>query len=268
MRTMFIAAVLTVGLTCSARAQDTRPAMEFVVAPGEASAVPAKLGVSWANGGIIDVAQPNPTTLVVTMTGVTATNANLCKDSIANYQFDLNQQFAVRFNSPRVEQAVLTMEGRVIGLLRTNHEPYTRYKCMKACGFAETRPATAAVTAGEGGEIVSLTLPARHTAGCVDLSVYNHEGPMCSRVHCGNYVLHETWGFGTTHPPFFTRGASAEFAPQPNYYPGPGSYWFQHFQPFNGNATKDFGFQVTLKLLPEPPAPKGGPAPMDKPEKK
>ena len=53
-----------------------RPPVEFVVTPGEASTT-FKRGVSWANGGVIDVAHPNPTTLIITMSGITATNADL-----------------------------------------------------------------------------------------------------------------------------------------------------------------------------------------------
>jgi hypothetical protein len=58
-------------LAWPARAQDGggRPPVEFIVAPGEASAVPFKHGVSYANGGIIDVARPDPTTIVATLTG-------------------------------------------------------------------------------------------------------------------------------------------------------------------------------------------------------
>src|SRR5947209_8426430 len=96
---MLMAGFVIFGLALSAQAQEVRPPVEFVVAPGEASAVPSKQGVSWANGGIIEVTQPNPTTLVITMTGLTATNANLCGMSIANYQFELMQEFAIRFNS-------------------------------------------------------------------------------------------------------------------------------------------------------------------------
>src|SRR5437588_755455 len=124
---MVTAGLLALGLALSAHAQEPRPAAEFVIAPGQAHAVPSKEGVSWANGGVVDVAQPNPTTLVVTMSGITATNANLICTSIAQYQFDLAQEFAIRFNSPRVTGAVLTIDGRVTGLLRTNLEPYARY---------------------------------------------------------------------------------------------------------------------------------------------
>jgi hypothetical protein len=278
---MLTAGFVTLGLTFAAAAQEAispRPPVEFVVAPGEASAVPIKKGVSWANGGVIDVAQPNATTLIVTMSGITATNADLLCKSIANYDFQLTQAIGINFNSKRVVGAKLSLEGRVIGLLRTNHEYYTRHCGNSHCGIAETHPATATVT-NEAGEIASLALPARQASGCDDLSVYNHEGPFCVPVICGKYVLHETWGFGTTHPAFFCRGASAEFAPQPQHYRGANSYWFEHFEPFNGSATKDFGYQVVLKLVPEfkaaeeeekggepIPAPKGKGAPEDKPK--
>ena len=53
-------------LALPARPQDGGPrsAVELVVQPGEASATPCKKGVAYANGGVIAVAQPNPTTLV------------------------------------------------------------------------------------------------------------------------------------------------------------------------------------------------------------
>src|SRR5437763_17066917 len=87
---MLSAGLLTLGLALSAQAQDApRPTVEFVVAPGEASAVPAKQGVSWANGGITEITQPTPSTLVITMTGLTATNANLACTSMASYHFNL-----------------------------------------------------------------------------------------------------------------------------------------------------------------------------------
>jgi hypothetical protein len=149
---------------------------------------------------------------------------------------------------PGPKSAQLTLEGRVVGLLRTAHSHHT--SCLlgcRKCGTAETTPAVVAVTGGQ--EVVTLTLPGRTAAGCEDQSVYNHEGPLRATVLAGKYVLHETWGFGTTHPAFHCQGASAEFSPQPYYLPE--SYWFSEFRPFNGLATRDFGFRVTLKVIPE-----------------
>src|ERR1700689_2675442 len=57
-------------------AEDLGPPVELILVPGEASAVPARKGVALADGAIIDVEQPNPTTLVVTMTGLVAANSD------------------------------------------------------------------------------------------------------------------------------------------------------------------------------------------------
>jgi hypothetical protein len=225
-----------------------KPPVDLVIFPGEATATPHRCGVSWANGGVIDVSQPNPTTIVVAMSGICATNADLICESIAGYHFDLNQCFGVRFNSRRVKGAHLTIESRVAGLLRTNHELYQHCLC-KHGGVAETEGATATITACDQ-EIVSIALPPRSICCEDDLSVYNHEGPLYLPVTAGKYTLHASWGFGTTHPPFFCRGASAEFAPQPEFCPEAATaYWFQHFHPFNGAATKEFGYQITIKVV-------------------
>lgn len=298
-----LTALLALGLTLSARAQDKkdeepkkelkkeeppkkeeakeeppapspadegisgRPPLELVVVPGEASAVPARKGVSFANGGIIDVAQPNPTTIVVTMTGLCATNADLVCTSIANYHFELTQGFAVAINDKKIKAAKLTLESRVIGILRTNHHHYVCWN--HHCPTADTEPALAAISTCDGAPVASLSLPPRSAGCCQDLSVYNHEGPICVPVFCGKYTLHETWGFGTTHPCFWCRGASAEFAPQPQYYVSAADYWFQEWLPFNGTATKDFGYQVIIKVTPEklPPAKTGEELPLPKEDK-
>ena len=79
------------------------PPVDLVIFPGEAVATPHRKGVSWANGGVVDVSQPNPTTIVVTMSGLCATNADMICTSTAGYHFDLNQCFGVRFNSRKVK---------------------------------------------------------------------------------------------------------------------------------------------------------------------
>ncbi|MCS6849597.1 MAG: hypothetical protein NZ700_00330 [Gemmataceae bacterium] len=234
--------------TKEAVARPTRrdvPPAEIVLLPGQASATPYRKGLAFANGGAIEVRQVDPTTVVVTMSGLTATNADLICRSIANYTFELHQDFEVRVNSDKVKAVKLSMEGQVMGLLRSDHSHYTCHICDIG-GVAGTQPALAAVAAGEQ-TLVSLTLPARMTSRRQDLSVYNHEGPFIIPIAPGRFTLHQSWGFGTSHPPFFVRGASAEFSPQPQYFLEP--FWFQNIRPFNGIATNDFGFKVTLKVI-------------------
>jgi len=229
-----------------APAEDVGPPVEVILVPGEASAVPDKKYVAYANGGVINVEQPNPTTIVVTMSGLCAANADLCHTSMASYHFDLAQCFELRFHG-KTKSAKVTLDGKVIGLLVSDHSHYTG--CLgKRGGTAETSGAHAAIDAGHT-ELVSLTLPPRSTSCGEDLSVYNHEGPFTVSLQGGKYTLHEAWGFSVSHPPFCVRGASAEFAPQPNY--NMDSYWLNLIHPFNGLATKEFGYQVTIKVVPE-----------------
>src|SRR5262245_31916606 len=70
---------------------------------------PVKGKCTHTGGGLIDVAQPSPDTVVVTMTGVVIANSSM--------QFDLEQVFEVSFDNPKLKKANLTVEGRVLGLL-------------------------------------------------------------------------------------------------------------------------------------------------------
>src|SRR5947208_1874723 len=83
------------------------------------------------------------------------------------------------------------------GRRRTNHEPYVGCLCKKG-GTAGTEAATASIGC-DSAELLSLALPARSTCCGEDLSVYNHEGPLCGPVLPGKYTLHECWGISTTH---------------------------------------------------------------------
>lgn len=228
-------------------AEEFGPPVEIILVPGEASAVPARTGVAYADGAIVNVEQPNATTLVVTMTGLVAANSDLCRTSAASYRFDLAQAFELRFHG-KTKSAKLTLDGRVIGLLVSDHSQYTGCLGPRG-GTAETLPAHAAVDSADHTELVSVSLPARSTSCGHDLSVYNYEGPYIVALPAGKYVLAETWGIAVSHPPFIVRGASAEFAPEPNY--NTDNHWLTLVHPFNGQATKDFGFKVTLKVVPE-----------------
>src|SRR5262245_50560542 len=96
------------------------PAVTIVLGSRQSAATPLRNGFTHTGGGNIDVAQPAPDTVVITMTGVAVAGAQPCKDSHAQLAFALDQCFDVVFEKPDVKKAKLTIEGRVIGLLRSH----------------------------------------------------------------------------------------------------------------------------------------------------
>src|SRR2546423_861767 len=82
----------------------------------EAVCKPSRQGCTHTGGGNIDVAQPTPDTLVVTMTGVAVATGHPCKDSVAALTFDLLQHFEIAASKPLPNGVRLTVEARVIGL--------------------------------------------------------------------------------------------------------------------------------------------------------
>jgi len=198
--------------------------------------VPSRQGFTHTGGGNIDVVQPAPDTVIVTMTGVAVAGGHPCKDSVARMTFELEQCFEVRFENPKVKQAKLTLEGRVIGLLRSH---------KKGAGSAAEGPAHAAVTAGPV-QLLSLSLPEHSVSGGENLSVNDREGPCAAPVLAGPYVLHQTFEVSAAHPKALLpcKAASAEFAPDPALDP----LWISYWEPFHGAIKKDFGFQVILKV--------------------
>src|SRR5262245_36559259 len=114
-----LAAVL---LPVAALGADEAPAPPVTIKLGarQASAVPERQGFTHTGGGNIDVTQPTPDTLTITMTGVAVAGADPCKPSLATLNFSLDQGFQIVFAKPEIKRAKLTLEGRVIGLLRSH----------------------------------------------------------------------------------------------------------------------------------------------------
>jgi hypothetical protein len=217
------------------------PAVSIALGSRKASATPTQQGFTHTGGGNIDVAQPSPDTIVITMTGVAVAGAHPCKDSTATLTFDLMQNFQVVFEKPDVKRAKLTVEARVIGLLRT-HE--------KGGGAATiATPGQATVLDGDNKALVTVALPAHSVCGGENESVNNRETPESVSIKPGKYTLHQAFALSATHPRSLKlcKAASAEFAPDPALDP----LWISAFEPFHGAAKKDFGFQVTIKVSPE-----------------
>jgi hypothetical protein len=237
MRTLQVGLLIAL-LSLTAIAADPPVVQSVTIALGgrHAHVTPARQGFTHTGAGNIDVAQPSPDSVVITMTGVAVAGGHPCRDSLATMNFDLEQCFEVVFEKPEVKRAKLTVEGRVIGLLRSH---------CKGAGSAQEGPGQATVNCGSVG-IINLTLPLHTVAGGENLSLNDRCGPLAVPVVAGRYSLQQTWTVSATHPKSLLpcKAASAEFAPDPALDP----LWISYWEPFRGAAKKDFGFQVVLKV--------------------
>jgi hypothetical protein len=200
---------------------------------------PERQGFTHTGGGNIDVAQPAADTVVVTMTGVAVAGAHPCKASTAALSFDLDQSLEIGFEKPEIKRAKVTLEGRVIGLLRSHG---------KGGGSAELGLACATL-ANEKATLATLCVQPHSVAAGENLSLNCREASTSISVGAGKLTLHETFAISAAHPETLKlcKAASAEFAPDPALDP----LWISYWEPFHGAAKKDFGFQITIKVAPD-----------------
>ena len=226
------------GLPFAGRAAEppATPAVTIALGARHGHCTPSRTGFTHTGAGNIDVAQPAPDTVIVTMTGVAVAGAHPCKDSAASLDFDLEQGFEISFANAATKQGKLTLEARVIGLLRSHSK-----------GSAQEGPACATVTSG-ASELVSVCAPAHSVACGENLSINCREGPVEAQVAPGKFTLHQSFTVSASHPHCLVpcKAASAEFAPDPALDP----LWISYWEPFHGAAKKDFGFQVIMKASP------------------
>jgi len=213
------------------------PPASIVLGSRHGHVTPNRCGFTHTGGGNIDVAQPTSDVVVITMAGVAVAGAHPFTDSTASMSFDLTQNFEISFDNPKLKRAKLILEGRVIGLLRS-HE--------KGGGTAAEGPGCASVL-GDGKSLVTLCVPEHAVACGENLSINDHEGPVEIPIVPGKYTLAQTFLITASHPGTLRpcKAASTEFAPDPALDP----LWISYWEPFHGANKKDFGFQITLKVV-------------------
>jgi hypothetical protein len=172
------------------------------------------------------------------MSGVAVAGGHPSKDSTATLNFELEQNFDVVLERPGANRITLTLDGRVVGLLRSH---------CKGGGRSEQGQATAVLSTG-ATQLLALTVPAHSATGGEGLSVNCKEGPVTMTVPAGSYKLNAAWIVPACHPRSLIphKAASAEFAPDPALDP----LWISYWEPFHGAAKKDFGLQISLKVSP------------------
>jgi hypothetical protein len=223
-------------VTITVTTQAPAPDVSIVLGPRTGHVTPCRSGCAHTGGGNIDVQQPSPDTLVATMAGVAVATGAPFTPAEASLTFELTQAFEVSFDKPSVKAAKLTLEGRVIGFLRSH----------KLGGAMELGGAD---VSGPAGTPVSITLPEHAVAGCESLAVNDKEGPCSAVIQAGKFCLHQRFLVRAFMPATALpcKAPSAEFAPDPALDP----LWISPKEPFHGAAKKDLGFQVTIKVAPE-----------------
>src|SRR5262245_736655 len=217
-------------------AQAPTPPASLALGARQSKATPVRSGFTHTGGGNIDVQQPSADALVVTMTGVAVAGPHPCQGSTAGLLFELDQDFVVSFDKPEVKKAKFQLEGRLIGLLRSH---------ARGGGSAEVSQVCASVRAGELS-LLALTLPSHAVAGGESLSINDRAAPVSVEVRPGAFCLHQTFHVAAAHDKgLLGKAASAEFAPDPALDP----LWISAFEPFRGANKKEFGLQITLRVI-------------------
>jgi hypothetical protein len=206
--------------------------------------IPHRLGCTHLGGGNIEVEQPLPNEVLILLRGAAVATGHPFKDSQAEMDFELDQDLKVVFREPeKTKAAKLTMEGKLIGLLRSQpgcHEHNSR-------GTAECGMACAELIC-EDKVLVGLCVPPHSVGGGENLTINCQKGPACIPILPGCYRLHETFRLAAAHPcsalPCWP--ASAEFAPG-----ALNEKWIGYWEPFHGANKSKFGFQILLRVEPE-----------------
>jgi hypothetical protein len=205
--------------------------------------IPHRIGCTHLGGGNIEVEQPAPNEVFILMRGAAVATGHPFKDSLAEMRFELDQDFQIVFLQPeRIKAAKLTMEGKLIGLLRSQpgcHE-------QKGRGTAECGPACAELICDDK-DLVSLCVPPHSVGGGENLTLNCQKGPACISVLPGCYRLHQTFNLAAAHPcsalPCWP--ASAEFSPS-----ALNEKWIGYWEPFHGVNKSKFGFLILLRVEP------------------
>ncbi|HXG11743.1 MAG TPA: hypothetical protein VNK04_18455 [Gemmataceae bacterium] len=255
-----LAALVALPVLAEAAPPPPAPPVSITLGARHGHVTPNRCGCAHTGGGNIDVVQPSPDIVVITMSGVAVATGSPCGASTASMDFDLEQCFEVNFDDPRVKRAKLTVEARVIGLLRSH---------CKGSGCAGFDHACATVHCA-GVETVTLCLEPHSVCSGENLSVNDRAGPVSVPITAGSYTLRQTFSICATYGKSIlpVKAASAEFAPDPALDP----LWISYKEPFHGAAKKDFGFQITITVAPdtgpEPKTPEPAPSPDGKPNGK
>jgi hypothetical protein len=214
------------------------PAYRIQLGPRKAQGVPNRTHCGETCGGYIDVKQPLPNVLVVTMRGAAVAGAD-CKGGLASIAFDLDQEFTVIPTRAGSRAPVLRMSAWVVGVLDT---------CDKG-GSADHGEACASVVAGDHG-VLTLCVPPQSAADGHKLCLNNRAGPGEALIAPGCYSLRQTFHIAASQSKSLCcdRASAADFDHNLQFDPK----WKDLVKAFRAVPRTDYGFRVVLWVGEEP----------------
>lgn len=220
------------------------PAYQIVLRSRTAEVTPHRSKDAQTGGGWINVEQPEPNTIVVTMGGSTAVGSD-CHGAAAGIAFDLEQDLEIVPLRQGLRQPRVGLVGRVVGTLQVT-DPC---KYFKVSGSAEQGPATAHLMLG-GSSVLSVTVKSSAAAAGHELSINHRDGPVECPAPAACYRLAASFRIGASQGKgvFNRQYAVADFDPAPQL----DAFWADALKPFRAVPRKDFGFKIVLRVIEDP----------------
>jgi hypothetical protein len=226
------------------------PAYQIVLRSRHAEVTPSRSRDAQTGGGSIEIEQPDPNTIVVTMGGSAVAGSD-CHGANAGMDFNLQQDLDIIAVRPGVRPPRVGMVGRVVGTLQVTESGTW---CGKSCGTSEQGPAAASLAIG-ANNILHVSVQPSSAAGGQEVSINHREGPVEAAAVVGSYHLAASFRIGVTQGKgvFNRQAALADFDPAPQL----DGFWADVLKPFRAVPRRDFGFKLVLRVA-EDRAPEAG----------
>jgi len=235
-----LAALLTcVGLPAQSPAE---PPYRIVLRSRHAEAMPTRFKDAQTGGGAIVVEQPEPNTIVVTMTGAAVAGSDF-HASAAAIAFNLDQDLEIVPTRKGLRPPRVGLVGRVVGTLQV-----TDPKFGKPCGSAEQGTATACLTSC-GTSLLSINVKSSSVGCGQELAINHRDGPYEATAAAGLCHLSATFRLAVNQGKglFNRQAAVADFDPGPDL----DAAWADALKPFRALPRREFGFKVIVRVIEE-----------------
>ncbi|HSQ56976.1 MAG TPA: hypothetical protein VLM40_14645 [Gemmata sp.] len=195
-------------------------------------------GVAHNSAPLIEVLQPQPNALVVTMTGVSVVAGVPCEESVNEVMFDLLQSVQVVTGRPD-QKVKLVMEAQLAGLFRGSRD---------GAGIASISPALATIYAGDT-PAMQIEFPGRTQRGKDLVLITDRSTPRELVVGPGHFTLEQRFALHCSHPKkmFHKNVMTVAFGPDSGRIPE----WMSLLDPTRDiPRQREFGFRVILRADP------------------